>query len=86
MQLVAFYDWGWIRQNHDSSNLVMETPNSYNLKGFGFGLNMGKPEQVDFNLAWARRIGNNPDANAQGEDADGSRRLGRIWASLRLFF
>ncbi len=86
IQLVAFYDWGWIRQNHDASNLIMGDPNSYNLKGYGFGINAGKPEQVDFNLSWARRIGNNPVADVHGNDSDGSHKLGRIWASLRVFF
>jgi len=85
VRLSAFYDWGEIRKYHDDSNLVSKN-NIYSLEGYGLGVNVSRPGSMDFDLIWSHRMGNNPEPNADGSDNDGSRRLNRIWTSLRFYF
>ncbi|MES9855540.1 MAG: ShlB/FhaC/HecB family hemolysin secretion/activation protein [Sedimenticola sp.] len=79
-RLIFFYDWGHIQKYHTASNLVMTTPNSYNLHGYGIGIKVTQQNSYDISLTWARRTGKNPARDAvTGNDADGSRDLDRFW-------
>ena len=87
VRLIAFYDWGYIRQNHDASNLTMTTPNSYHLHGYGLGVKVSQQGKYDVSLTWARRIGKNPARNPMtGDDSDGSLDRNRFWFSAVYYF
>lgn len=76
--LSGFYDHGRVH-NDDGSP-------SYSLKGAG----LAAAWQTDFGLnlrgTWARRIGDNPNPAANGDDQDGSLNKNRIWLSASLSF
>lgn len=76
--LSGFYDHGRVR-NDDGSP-------SYSLKGAG----LAAAWQTDFGLnlkaTWARRIGDNPNPAANGDDQDGSLNKNRIWLSASQSF
>lgn len=80
LQLITFYDWGHIRQYHTASNLLMTTPNSYHLHGYGIGVKISSKDQYDVSLTWARRTGKNPTRDpVTANDSDGSHDLDRFW-------
>lgn len=87
LRLIGFYDWGRIHQFKDDDNLILSTPNKYSLSGYGIGVDIGKPGEIDFNLYWARRDGKNPGRSpVTGRDNDGSNEKNRFWVSLTLHF
>jgi hemolysin activation/secretion protein len=85
LSLTGFYDWGRVQVNRNNNFVGGVVPNAYSLSGAGASLAWSGPAGTSLALTWARRIGNNPVANANGTDQDGTRRLNRIWflASLR---
>lgn len=84
--LQTFYDWGRIRQFHNSQRLNLTTDNSYSISGYGVGLSMNKSKQYDVRLQWAHKIGSNPRPNLQGNDADGKNNKSRFWLSFSAYF
>ena len=87
INFIGFYDWGRIQQFENSDNLILSSPNNYNLSGYGFGLKAGIPGRFDINLTVARRIGNNPAKDiVTGKDSDGSLDETRFWFSTSLLF
>ena len=75
----AFYDLGHIKVNDDPGYVGAVTPNTYSLKGAGLSLGYTAPSGLDVNLLWARRVGDNPLADARGRDLDGSLTRNRFW-------
>jgi len=87
LQFISFYDFGMIRQYYNVwDNTGLTVPNSYTLQGAGFGMSVGKTGRYDARLMYAFKIGNNPGANAQGNDSDGKSYNGRIWFQLSAMF
>ena len=86
VNLQAFYDWGRVRQFKDAEGQTLTSPNAYNLSGFGLGISLSKSARYDARLQWAQKIGDNPAANTQGNDSDGTNHRSRVWVSLTTFF
>jgi hemolysin activation/secretion protein len=82
--LAGFYDWGRVRVNHD--NYANTNPNSYDLKGAGLALAWQASPAVNIKATWARRIGDNPNPTASGNDQDGSLHKNRWWLTASLSF
>ncbi len=65
----------------------VDARNSYNLKGYGLGLDWQGPYRSNVSLIWARRIGNNPNpADDNLNDQDGTRHLNRFWVKASIGF
>jgi hemolysin activation/secretion protein len=75
---VGFYDTGSIR-NYDGSK-------SYSLSGAGLTLGWQAANGLTVKGTWARRIGNNPNPMANGNDQDGSLVKDRTWVQANLTF
>jgi hemolysin activation/secretion protein len=75
----GFYDYGFARQfinnTNNTSGLENATgKNSFNMKGYGASIEwtgfLGSYRST-FSAIWSRRIGNNPNPQADGTDSDG---------------
>jgi len=75
----GFFDWGRVRTYVDENFLGATAPNSYSLKGAGLSLDYVSPGGTEVSVVRARRIGDNPLADAQGRDLDGSLHRNRFW-------
>ncbi len=84
--LSSFYDYGRIKVNHDNSVASPADPNNYALKGYGVSLTWQSTPGVDVKLTAAQRIGTNPGALASGTDADGTKKMTRVWLSTSITF
>ncbi|MBF0256615.1 MAG: ShlB/FhaC/HecB family hemolysin secretion/activation protein [Gammaproteobacteria bacterium] len=85
--LAAFYDWGQVTQNVDDAFAGAPNPNRYELKGYGLSLSWQTPLGLNLNATWARRDGDNPNADPlTGRDQDGSLDRDRIWLSASIPF
>ena len=74
-----FLDYGWVQQNKDATNIVMTTPNTYSLAGWGVGVDAVSAGKFTLKLGWAKAIGNNPGLSAQGTNSDGKANMSRFW-------
>ncbi len=79
----AFYDWGRVSQAGGSASPAVA---STQLKGAGVALAWAGPRGVDVRAAVATRIGDNPNALANGHDQDGSLRRARVWLQMSVPF
>ncbi len=75
----GFVDWGRIKALVDPNFLGATAPNQYSLKGAGLSVDYATPFGLEASLIWARRIGDNPLADAEGRDLDGSLHRNRFW-------
>lgn len=78
-RVTGFVDWGHIKTNVDANFTGATSPNTYSLKGAGLSVDFAGPNGLDASLIWARRIGDNPMADARGRDLDGSLERNRFW-------
>lgn len=78
-RVTAFADWGHITAYVDGSFLGAPSPNGYSLKGAGLSADYSGPGGLDASFVWARRLGDNPMADARGRDQDGSLDRNRFW-------
>ena len=71
-----FYDEGYVRQNVDNldaSGVVINTLNSYKLKGYGLELSWRGPRKTNVFFTYAKRDGTNPNrVQDTGKDQDGT--------------
>jgi hemolysin activation/secretion protein len=71
-----FYDEGYVRQNvdnFDSSGEVINTLNSYKLKGYGLEFSWRGPRKTNVFFTYAKRDGTNPNrVQDTGKDQDGT--------------
>ncbi len=86
LSLAGFYDWGEVKVNRHSSFPGAATLNRYSLKGAGVAVSIAAPFGVNLKLSWARRIGENPNRTATGNDQDGSLLVDRFWLQAALPF
>lgn len=84
--LTAFYDYGKITINKDTGFLLTASKNEYALKGAGFAARVNAPNNFSGQLTYARRIGDNPNANFDGSDKDGTLKENRFWLSVNWMF
>ena len=87
LTLSGFYDYGWIKVNHDNNVASPAAPNDYLLQGYGVSLAMQASSTLDFKATLSQRVGNNPAANTTtGNDSDNTKKISRIWLSAGLAF
>jgi len=71
-----FYDEGYVRQNVDNldaSGTVINTLNSYKLKGYGLEFSWRGPLKTNIYFTYAKRDGTNPNrVQDSGKDQDGT--------------
>jgi hemolysin activation/secretion protein len=84
--LSGFYDYGWIRVNHNNSVTSPASPNGYSLKGYGVAVAWQPTLGMDIKCTIAQRSGDNPAALANGTDSDGTKKITRIWLSVGFAF
>ncbi len=84
--LTGFYDHGHVTVNHDNGFHGAAALNGYSLKGAGLSLAWQAGNGPSLKASWARRIGDNPDPTATGNDQDGSLLKDRIWLTASLTF
>jgi hemolysin activation/secretion protein len=85
LQGIAFYDQGWVRQTHttwDGWNDGSSAPNAYSISGYGLGIKWRPLPSVEVVGYVADRIGNNPAADPDGNDNDGTKFSPRGWLSI----
>jgi hemolysin activation/secretion protein len=76
----GFYDVGSITQfDRVFAGALPGRPNTYMLRGFGFGAGTSIGTQGGARVVWARKVGNNPNPTANNTDADDQNRRSRIW-------
>jgi hemolysin activation/secretion protein len=87
LMLAGFYDIGHVVM-YPAKNLQDVTAlNQYSLKGAGFSAAWQFDNGAALKVIWARRIGDNPNANIEtGKDLDGSLVRTRLWTSFNLPF
>jgi len=70
----VFYDWGHVQSFHDPENIVLATPNRYNLQGVGVGFDFRRSNQFELSLALAKPLGSHrgtiEDVNSDGSSRD----------------
>lgn len=76
--LTPFVDAGRVSKRSES----VGGPAAYSLKGAGLAVQWTGPSGVTAKLTYARRMGNNPNADANGMDGDGTLRRNRFWISV----
>ena len=84
--VTGFYDYGWARANHDNNITSPANPNNYSLRGYGFSLNWQAARNIDLKTTLSRRLGENPVAQSNGMDSDGTKKITRIWLSAGVAF
>ena len=84
--LNGFYDYGRIRVNHDNAVSSPANPNSYQLDGYGIAIAWNPLPGTEIKCTVARRTGDNPAALASGTDADGTKKITRVWLSAGIAF
>ena len=83
----VFYDYGWIKVNHDNNISSPSSPNSYELKAHGISATWQPKPNMELKTTLSTRIGSNPVAvNYSGNDSDGTLKQTRVWASVNLAF
>lgn len=81
LNLVAFYDYGHVLVNRNNSFTGAAALNDYSFRGAGLSLAWQSGKGLAITATYARRIGNNPNPTATGDDQDGSLVLDRFWLS-----
>ena len=90
--LSGFYDFGYAKQYVDNATTLGNsitagnTKNEFDLKGYGISLSWAGPFRSNFTGLWARRIGNNPNPQTTGTDADGSHPGNFYWLQANINF
>lgn len=89
-QASLFYDWGQVHQYKRNEYAAFAVPlvaqNNITLKGYGLGLTWRGGPNTQLSATWARRIGHNPLATANGNDSDGSLHKSRLWLNAINFY
>ena len=84
--LTGFYDYGRVRVNRHNDFAGAPALNDISLKGAGLSLAWQHKSGASLKGTWARRIGNNPNPTATGNDQDGTLIRNRVWLVASLPF
>ena len=77
--MTGFYDIGHVSKTDT-------TPDSYTLKGAGISTSWISSSDLNLKATWARRIGDNPNPAANGDDQDGTLHKNRFWLQASMPF
>jgi hemolysin activation/secretion protein len=86
LTFTGFYDYGWVKANRDNNVTSPANPNGYNLQGYGVSLAWQASTDTHLKATVAQRMGNNPAAQINGSDSDGTKKITRIWLSADFSF
>lgn len=86
LTLAAFYDHGRVQTNVDNNLSAPASPAAWYLQGAGLSLGWQSPQGVDIKASLAQRLGDNPAAQSNGSDNDGTLRLNRAWLVASVAF
>jgi hemolysin activation/secretion protein len=90
--VTGFYDYGKIVQYQNNSDingnsLSLNSPNTYELQGYGISLEWKSAEGIDLRATIAKRVAKNPAANiTTGMDSDGTYKNPHIWVVANVPF
>ena len=84
--LSGFYDWGHVVVNRHKDFQGAAVINEVTLKGAGIAMGWSGRDGANVRATWARRIGENPNPTASGQDQDGSKVRNRVWLSASFSF
>ena len=82
----GFYDFGRVLVNPSNDYLGASSLNKYALKGYGVAYGYTTSQGISLKATLARRVGNNPNPTATGNDQDGSLVKNRIWLNASVPF
>ena len=82
--LTGFFDAGQVTVNANNNFTGAPALNDYSLKGAGLTLAWQGSSGLSLRATWARRIGDNPNPTATGNDQDGSLVSNRFWLTVSL--
>ncbi len=80
----VFYDWGQVKQNYKNAaadGTPLSSLNQFNLSGYGVSIAWEGPYRSNVRASVARRVGQNPNPTATGNDQDGSLKQNRFWVT-----
>ena len=77
----VFYDWGLFKDRADGTIAQPMT-----LKGWGLALGWQAESGLNLRATWSRRLGDNPNPTAIGNDQDGTLVRDRYWLTATLPF
>lgn len=89
LQLVGFYDAGWVRLHQAPWANAVSTAtnrNAYWLQGAGVGLTYNYGGWLTLRATWAHTLGANAGRSPAGQDADGRGDHNRVWLQTTLIF
>ncbi len=86
LNLSGFYDYGRVTVNVNNSFTGAPALNDYSVKGAGLALAWQGNSGLTLKATWAKRIGENPNPTAAGNDQDGSLINNRLWLTASLPF
>lgn len=75
----GLYDYGTVTVNKDNTYTGAAAQNRYSMRGIGVALAWANGQGASARLAWARRLGSNPNPTVAGNDQDGTLIRNRIW-------
>ena len=81
-----FYDYGFIQQYKDPSNITLTTPNKYSLSGWGVAFDFNPNQDFSFKLVLSKTIGSNDGKSNTGMNSDGRDDTSRAWLLLSYDF
>jgi len=84
--ITGFYDTGHVTVNHNNSFTGAPALNSLTLRGVGITAGWITSSGVNLKATWARRVGNNPNPTATGNDQDGTLYKNRFWLQASIQF
>jgi len=82
----TFYDHGRVQANADNNLSAPASPSAWYLQGVGLSLGWQSPKGMDIKASVAQRMGDNPAAQSNGTDNDGTLRLNRAWLVASVAF
>jgi hemolysin activation/secretion protein len=86
IQASVFYDYGHVKVWHDDpSGAIYQAQKSYELQGWGLGLEASEPGVYQVSALWADKIGSN-DGSSNGQDSDGTDKSSRFWVQGTFYF
>jgi len=84
--LTGFYDYGRVVVNPNNNYVGAPPLNKYALKGYGLAYGFSASPAISLKVTLARRIGNNPNPTASGNDQDGTLVKTRVWFNTNVAF
>ena len=81
--VTSFYDIGAVEQNKNNTYNGALANNNLLYRGYGLSALWQGPYNSTYKVAWAHRLGDNPNPNAAtGRDQDGTKHVDRYWLSV----